>query len=113
MRQAGIDGHPGATLHMQNDGNLVIYDPNHTALWATGIPSPQDGPIGPIVRVEDFNMGNRKEAHATASLYRNGVMTLEARVASHHPTEGLRADLLALIFDAQGNAIWVSPVYQC
>jgi hypothetical protein len=112
---SGTAGHSGATLQMQNDSNLVIYDSNHTPLWAIGIRDPAlvQGQTGPIVRIEDFDMGNRKEAHATASLYRNGVLTLEARVATHHPTEGLRADLLALIYDAQGNAIWVSPVYQC
>jgi hypothetical protein len=86
----GTVGRPGATLHMQNDGNLVIYDSNHTPLWAIGIPDPVlvHGQNGPIVHSEDFDMGNRKEAHATASLYRNGVMTLQARVATHPPDGG-------------------------
>jgi hypothetical protein len=33
---SGTDGHPGAVLVMQDDGNLVIYDMVGTPLWATG-----------------------------------------------------------------------------
>ena len=29
------DGHPGAYLAIQDDGNMVVYDKNHHRLWAT------------------------------------------------------------------------------
>lgn len=30
-------GHPGSSLVLQDDGNVVIYDPSYThTLWATG-----------------------------------------------------------------------------
>jgi hypothetical protein len=32
----GTYGNPGAWLFMQNDGNLVVYDANDRALWASG-----------------------------------------------------------------------------
>ncbi len=32
---SGTNGHPGARLVIQNDGNLVIYS-GSTPLWATG-----------------------------------------------------------------------------
>jgi hypothetical protein len=33
---SGTCGHPGAYLVVQNDGNVVIYDPYGRALWNTG-----------------------------------------------------------------------------
>jgi hypothetical protein len=31
----GTAGHPGAFLRLQNDGNLVVYAPDRTALWSS------------------------------------------------------------------------------
>ncbi|HRI71516.1 MAG TPA: hypothetical protein PK156_45090, partial [Polyangium sp.] len=32
---SGTDGHPGAYLIMQDDGNVVIYSTEGRALWST------------------------------------------------------------------------------
>jgi hypothetical protein len=36
----GTGGHPGSRLVVQNDGNVVIYTPDGTALWATNTVQP-------------------------------------------------------------------------
>jgi hypothetical protein len=39
---SGTWGNPGSVLHIQDDGNLVVY-PNWTPIWQIGaVPSPND-----------------------------------------------------------------------
>ena len=35
MWPSGSEGHPGAWLVVQNDGNLVVYDAGNQPLWAS------------------------------------------------------------------------------
>jgi hypothetical protein len=46
---SGTDGHPGASVVMQDDGSLVVYDADGTYLWD----SAPDGRPGAYVTMQD------------------------------------------------------------
>jgi hypothetical protein len=62
---------------------------------------------------ESDNVGNRKTMSTEATLATNGVMTIVTKSRSAHLTEGLRGHVLVVVYDAAGNAIWVSRDHKC
>jgi hypothetical protein len=62
---------------------------------------------------ESDNVGNLKTMSTKATLSTDGQMTIETKSRSAHPTEGLKGHIIVVIYDAAGNAIWVTKDYKC
>jgi hypothetical protein len=112
---SGIWGaqYAGAKLVLQDDGNLVIYLPNGTPLWASNTGPPAQPPQQPIRHQEAAEVGWGKKMDTTATLYRNGTLTVESYQKNDNWFGGLRGRILVLCIDAQGNNIWISDVLNC
>src|SRR5262249_9062198 len=134
---SGTQGHPGARLVMQSDGNVVIYDPSGVALWATGTDAPAapppppppspPGPSSPPPPADALASGQSLSPGMTLSsadgrfhlayqgdgnlvLDQDGVGPIWAS-----GTGGLSAGATAMqgdgnvvIYDASGNPVWSS-----
>jgi hypothetical protein len=104
----------GAKLVLQDDGNLVIYLPNGSPLWATNTVRVAPQPAGEIPpHREAIEVGWGKKMDTTATLYRNGTLTVESYQRNDNWWDGLRGRILVLCIDAQGNNIWISDVLEC
>jgi hypothetical protein len=66
---SGTTGRGGIKLEMQDDGNLVMYDDNNIAVWASGTPEPVwDNPsadntllVGEQLNPSDYLISNNKK----------------------------------------------------
>jgi hypothetical protein len=106
---SGTDGNPGARLVMQDDRNLVIYTAgNPRAIWATSTNIPLPDQTQPTTRYEEQYIGWNKFVQSNATLYRNGLLTLESTNRNRNPWGGLRCHTLIVVQDSAGRAIWVS-----
>jgi hypothetical protein len=105
---SGTDGNPGARLVLQDDQNLVIYTPGNLAIWATGIPLTEPNQAQPTTQYEEQYPGWNKFVQTTATLYRNGLLTVESKNRNRNPVGALRCRTLVVVQDAAGRAIWVS-----
>lgn len=107
-------------LMLQDDRNLVIYDPSNKAVWAHNryvLPAPA-APAAPAVhpdvkasKAEDVGWGKRMETEAT--LYRNGQLAINCYTANNNWWTGLRGQVMILVIDAAYQAIWVSQIFHC
>ncbi len=85
------------------------------------VPPPQvQPPIGPqptttlaITKTVEGDVGNHKFMRTSATLYRNGSLMVSAYTRNTHWSEGLRGRVLVVCVDSMGNAMWVSPLFQC
>lgn len=57
-------------------------------------------------------LGNWKGAKGNAKFYRDGTTIITAEAWSDHKTEGLRANAFAVVSDAQGRALFVTPDFE-
>jgi hypothetical protein len=55
----------------------------------------------------------KKKIISDAKLTPNGVLTIESTTQNRQNTNALRADVMVILFDNQGNALWVTPVFEC
>jgi hypothetical protein len=101
-------------LVLQDDGNLVILEGQNRVLWATGarVPTPP-GNQQPITRTETAEVGWGKQMATTATLYRNGALSVESQQRNDNWFGGLRGRILVTCIDDQARLIWVSQVFEC
>lgn len=106
---------PGSRLVMQDDRNLVIYDPNNRPIWATNTWIPQQPPSTQPIRVETprQNIGWGKWMQTTATQYRDGRLLISTFTQNDNWTGALRGRVLVVVVDAQGRAICVSEDHAC
>jgi hypothetical protein len=109
---SGTHGHEGARLVMQDDRNLVIYTPGNEALWASGTNIPQPNQAQPTTRYEEQYIGWNKFVQKDATLYRNGLLTVQSSNRNRNPWGGMRCHTLVVVQDAAGRAIWVSNDFE-
>ncbi|MCT7955160.1 hypothetical protein [Laspinema palackyanum] len=67
----------------------------------------------PIRVSESEEVGNKKSMSTTATLYKNGLLSIETFSRSQHRSEGLRGYVLVICMDSAGRAIWISKSYRC
>jgi len=108
---AGTAGNPGARLAMQDDRNLVIYTGGR-AIWATGTSVPLPAQTQPTTRYEEQYIGWNKFVQSNATLYRDGLLTLESTNRNRNPWGGLRCRTLVVVQDSAGRSIWVSSEFE-
>jgi hypothetical protein len=104
------DGNPGTRLDLQDDRNLVIYTAAGAPVWATGTQIAIPDQAQPTTRYEEQYIGWNKFVQTNATLYRNGLLTVES--SNRNPTGGMRCRTLVVVQDAAGRAIWVSEEFQ-
>ncbi len=62
---------------------------------------------------EEGDVASKKFMSTTATLATNGLLTIETYSKSSAKTEGLRGHVVVVVYDANGNAIWVSEDHEC
>jgi hypothetical protein len=62
---------------------------------------------------EEGNVASKKYMSTKATLSTNGLLTIETFSKSSAKTEGLRGHVAIVVYDANGNAIWVSDEHDC
>lgn len=101
-------------LDLQDDGNLVVYANGNQPIWASQ--TVRTAPItssAPLVRTETTSVGFGKQMTTTATLYRNGRLTVESAQRNDNFTGGLRGRILVVCSDDHGRMIWLSSVIEC
>lgn len=106
---------PGSRLVLQDDRNLVIYDSNNTARWAsnTWIPA-QPRPSEPV-RASKMKeeVGHGKFMSTEAILYRDGRLIISTATNNGNWVGGLHGHVLVVGRDVGGRAILVSQDHAC
>ena len=102
----------GAKLVLQDDGDLVIYLPDGSRLWATNTKRVAAQPAE-IRHREVAEVGWGKRMETTATLYRNGTLTVESYQKNDNWFGALRGRILVVCIDERGNNIWISDVLNC
>ena len=62
---------------------------------------------------EQGDVANKKFMSTKATLATNGLLTIETYSKSSVKTEGLRGHVAIVVYDVNGNAIWVSEDHGC
>jgi hypothetical protein len=62
---------------------------------------------------EEGDVASKKFMSTKATLANNGLLTIETFSKSRVKTEALRGHVAIVVYDAQGNAIWVSEDHKC
>jgi hypothetical protein len=118
---SGTQMYPESRLILQDDRNLVIYDRNNTAWWASNTamaqqppPAEPPRPTAPLeAETEWQNIGWGKSMHTKATQYRDGRLQLRTSTKNDNWTGGLRGRVLVIVVDAAGRAICVSEDHAC
>lgn len=107
-------GNPGSHLIMQDDGNLVIYDPHNVAIWSTGTWH-NNSVLGHVTATQqgDGMVGVNKSMYTDAWLDRTGHLHVHSKSHSWHLTEGLHGRIRVLCLDYHQNTIWLSDELVC
>jgi hypothetical protein len=107
---SGTWNHPGSRIVLQNDRNLVLFDPNGP-IWASHTGLDLSGTA--VVQNKRDEVGYGKFMTTDATLYRNGRIVVDTFCQNGNWTSGLRGKVLVVAVDGRGRAIWVSDVIQC
>ncbi len=112
---SGTHMYPGSRLVLQDDRNLVIYDPDNTPRWASNTWIPQQPrPTEPVRASTPLeNVGWGKWMKTDATLYRDGRLIIKTFTKNDNWTGGLRGRVLVVGYDVAGRAILVSQDHAC
>jgi hypothetical protein len=101
-------------MSLQDDGNLVIYEGTNNPIWASQTVRTNAGPAAvPVSRTETTEVGWGKRMTTTATLYRNGRLTVDSEQRNDNLTGALRGRILVICSDDQARMIWISSVLNC
>lgn len=114
----GTDGHAGSVIVLQNDANLVIYEPDGTPIWASHTVIREDGNGQPTPRAEvkarqTVDVGYAKHMDSQLTLYRNGGLVADVESHSDNWIGGMRGELFGVIVDGAARAIWATDRFTC
>jgi hypothetical protein len=62
---------------------------------------------------ESDNVAKGKSMSTKATLSLNGLLTIETKSRSSLKTQGLKGHVVVVVYDASGNAIWLSNEHKC